>query len=161
MRFKEAPSLRWLPWSSHLFLLSHHLGGFMVNQTLSEDEKVLHEMGYAQELSRRMGGFQNFAISCSIICILSGGFGSFPIALSTGGGFSLTVGCSLWWWRRAWGRLPRLTQRRVAFTTGHPFWVGASGVGPRPMSICWACCSWCQRSMCSCTPSPKTCGLAQ
>ena len=59
---------------------------------ISEDEKVLHGMGYAQELSRRMGTFQSFAISFSIICILSGGLGSFPIALSTGGPFSLTVG---------------------------------------------------------------------
>jgi amino acid transporter len=57
-----------------------------------EDVKVLHGMGYAQELSRRMGPFQSFAISFSIICIISGGFGSFPIALSTGGPFSLTIG---------------------------------------------------------------------
>ncbi|HPH13687.1 MAG TPA: amino acid permease [Burkholderiaceae bacterium] len=64
----------------------------MANEHMSEDEKVLHGMGYAQELHRRMGGFQNFAISFSIICILSGGFGSFPIALSTGGTFSLTIG---------------------------------------------------------------------
>jgi hypothetical protein len=28
-----------------------------------EDVKVLHGMGYSQELLRRMGGFQNFAIS--------------------------------------------------------------------------------------------------
>ena len=48
----------------------------MANEHMSEDEKVLHGMGYAQELHRRMGGFQNFAISFSIICILSGGFGS-------------------------------------------------------------------------------------
>ena len=46
----------------------------MANERLTEDEKVLHGMGYAQELSRRMGAFQNFAISFSIICILSGGF---------------------------------------------------------------------------------------
>lgn len=58
----------------------------------SEDVKILHSMGYAQELSRRMGAFQSFAISFSIICILSGGFGSFPIALSTGGPFALTIG---------------------------------------------------------------------
>jgi amino acid transporter len=58
----------------------------------SEDTKLLHGMGYAQELSRRMGPFQSFAISFSIICIISGGLGSFPIALSTGGTFSLTVG---------------------------------------------------------------------
>jgi amino acid transporter len=58
----------------------------------NEDTKILHEMGYAQELSRRMGAFQSFAISFSIICIISGGFGSFPIAMSTGGPFSLTIG---------------------------------------------------------------------
>lgn len=40
------------------------------------DIKVLHEMGYAQELSRSMGKFQNFAISFSIICIMSGGINS-------------------------------------------------------------------------------------
>jgi amino acid transporter len=62
------------------------------NKHMSEDEKVLHSMGYAQELSRRMGPFQSFAISFAIICIISGGFGSFPIALSSGGPFSLTVG---------------------------------------------------------------------
>jgi amino acid transporter len=65
----------------------------MANNThMSEDEKVLHGMGYAQELSRRMGPFQSFAISFSIICIISGGFGSFPIAMSTGGPWSLTIG---------------------------------------------------------------------
>lgn len=64
----------------------------MKTDHMTEDEKVLHGMGYAQELHRRMGVFQNFAISFSIICILSGGFGSFPIALSSGGGFSLTIG---------------------------------------------------------------------
>ncbi len=64
----------------------------MAEHHLTEDEKVLHGMGYAQELARRMGPFQSFAISFSIICIISGGFGSFPIALSTGGPFSLTIG---------------------------------------------------------------------
>ncbi len=62
------------------------------NRHMSEDEKVLHGMGYAQELSRRMGPFQSFAISFAIICIISGGLGSFPIALSSGGPFSLTLG---------------------------------------------------------------------
>jgi amino acid transporter len=62
------------------------------NKHMTEDEKVLHGMGYAQELSRRMGPFQSFAISFAIICIISGGFGSFPIALSSGGPFSLTIG---------------------------------------------------------------------
>lgn len=63
-----------------------------MTQHLSEDEKVLHSMGYAQELSRRMGTFQSFAISFSIICIISGGLASFPIALSTVGPWMATIG---------------------------------------------------------------------
>jgi amino acid transporter len=59
---------------------------------LTEDEKVLHNMGYAQELARRMSGFSNFAISFSIICILAGGITAFPVAFSAGGGFSVAVG---------------------------------------------------------------------
>ncbi len=63
-----------------------------VNKPIDEDVKVLHSMGYAQELARRMGGFSNFAISFSIICILAGGITSFPTALSAGGPFSVTIG---------------------------------------------------------------------
>ncbi len=62
------------------------------NKNMSEDEKVLHGMGYAQELSRRMGAFQSFAISFSIICIISGGLASFPIAMSTVGPWMATIG---------------------------------------------------------------------
>src|SRR4029078_7208695 len=51
-----------------------------------EDVKVLHSMGYAQELTRRMGAFQNFAISFAIICIVAGGITAFPVALSAAGG---------------------------------------------------------------------------
>ena len=57
-----------------------------------EDLRVLHSMGYAQELARRMGGFSNFAISFSIICILAGGITSYPLALGTGLGFEAFVG---------------------------------------------------------------------
>lgn len=59
---------------------------------MTEDEKVLHNMGYAQELARRMSGFSNFAISFSIICILAGGITAFPVAFSAGGGFSVAIG---------------------------------------------------------------------
>ncbi len=62
-----------------------------------EDLKVLHSMGYAQELSRSMSKFSNFAISFSIICILSGGINSFPQALGgvggAGAGIGWIVGC--------------------------------------------------------------------
>ncbi len=59
---------------------------------LAEDLKVLHGMGYAQELARSMKGFQNFAISFSIICILSGGINSLGQALSGVGGAAIGIG---------------------------------------------------------------------
>ena len=59
------------------------------------DVKQLHSMGYSQELSRRMGLFQNFAISFSIICILAGGITAFPLSLSGAGGASLGLGWPL------------------------------------------------------------------
>jgi len=37
-----------------------------------KDTRMLHALGYAQELSRKMSGFSNFAISFTIISILSG-----------------------------------------------------------------------------------------
>lgn len=57
-----------------------------------EDLKVLHGMGYAQELQRSMSKFSNFAISFSIICILSGGINSFAQAISSVGGAGAGIG---------------------------------------------------------------------
>ena len=57
-----------------------------------EDVKILHGMGYAQELSRSMSKFSNFAISFSIICILSGGINSFAQAISSVGGAAAGIG---------------------------------------------------------------------
>lgn len=57
-----------------------------------DDLKVLHGMGYAQELSRTMSKFSNFAISFSIICILSGGINSFAQAISSVGGAGAGIG---------------------------------------------------------------------
>jgi amino acid transporter len=63
------------------------------------DMKVLHGMGYAQELERSMSKFSNFAISFSIICILSGGINSFAQAISSiggaGAGIGWLVGCAI------------------------------------------------------------------
>lgn len=59
---------------------------------LAEDTATLHKMGYAQELSRRMHGFSNFAIAFSIICILAGGITSFQAAFSATGPGGVFVG---------------------------------------------------------------------
>ncbi len=57
-----------------------------------DDIKVLHEMGYAQELARSMGKFQNFALSFSIICIMSGGINSLGQATAGAGGAAIGIG---------------------------------------------------------------------
>jgi amino acid transporter len=57
-----------------------------------DDVSTLHAMGYAQELARNMGRFSNFAISFSIICILSGGVNSIAQATSGAGGAALGLG---------------------------------------------------------------------
>ena len=59
---------------------------------VDEDTKLLHNMGYAQELARRMSGFSNFAISFSIICILAGGITAFGAGFSAMGGASIGIG---------------------------------------------------------------------
>ncbi len=59
---------------------------------LAEDVSVLHQMGYAQELSRGLKVFSNFAVSFSLICILAGGITSFQLGFSAGGGFTVCFG---------------------------------------------------------------------
>jgi amino acid permease (GABA permease) len=57
-----------------------------VNETaLSSDEETLHRLGYAQELRRRMSGFSNFAVSFTIISILSGCLTLYGYGMATGG----------------------------------------------------------------------------
>jgi amino acid transporter len=57
-----------------------------------DDERTLHRLGYAQELFRAMGGFQNFAISFTIISILAGCLTSYYIAFGQGGPVAITWG---------------------------------------------------------------------
>jgi amino acid transporter len=59
---------------------------------ISDDVQTLHSMGYAQELSRRMKAFSNFAIAFSIICILSGGINSLGQAIGGVGGAAIGIG---------------------------------------------------------------------
>ncbi|MFD9214464.1 amino acid permease [Streptomyces sp. NPDC059544] len=50
-----------------------------------DEEQRLRELGYQPVLARRMGGFGNFAISFSVISILSGCMTLYGFGLSTGG----------------------------------------------------------------------------
>jgi amino acid transporter len=50
-----------------------------------KDRRMLHALGYAQELRRGMSGFSNFAISFTIISILSGTLTLYATGLNYGG----------------------------------------------------------------------------
>ncbi len=59
------------------------------------DARDLGQLGYAQELVRSMGGFSNFAVSFSIISILTGAFTGYDWGLAWGGPFVMGVGWPL------------------------------------------------------------------
>ena len=59
------------------------------------DEQRLAELGYAQELNRSWSGFQNFAISFTIISILAGCFTTYGQAWNNGGPIAISWGWPL------------------------------------------------------------------
>ncbi len=61
-------------------------------EAISQDIDDLHRLGYAQQLIREMGGFSNFAISFSIISILTGAILLFGYGLKFAGPVINTVG---------------------------------------------------------------------
>jgi amino acid transporter len=63
--------------------------------TSKTDVDKLHELGYAQELKRGMGGFSNFAVSFTIISILSGCLTLFGYGMVIGGPASSAYGWPL------------------------------------------------------------------
>ena len=65
------------------------------NDEAESDAHRLRRLGYKQELARRLGGFSNFALSFSIICILAGGVSSFHLGLSSVGGAAIGLGWPL------------------------------------------------------------------
>ncbi|MBY0084721.1 amino acid permease [Brevibacillus sp. M2.1A] len=64
-------------------------------QQLLEDKRDLNKFGYAQELLRDMGGFSNFAISFSIISILTGAVSLYGHGLLYGGSGMMGFGWTL------------------------------------------------------------------
>jgi amino acid permease (GABA permease) len=56
------------------------------------DTQFLHRMGYAQELRRRMGGFSNFAVSFTIISVLSGCLTLYYFGMEEGGPVDIVWG---------------------------------------------------------------------
>ena len=64
-------------------------------EAIQQDIKDLHGLGYAQELFRTMGGFSNFAISFSIISILTGAVILYDYGLAWAGKAAVTLGWPL------------------------------------------------------------------
>ncbi len=64
-------------------------------ETIRTDVADLHKLGYAQELFRSMGGFSNFAISFSIISILTGAVILYDYGLAWAGTAAVLIGWPL------------------------------------------------------------------
>jgi amino acid transporter len=62
---------------------------------IHQDVQDLHRLGYAQELFRTMGGFSNFAISFSIISILTGAVILYDYGLAWAGTAAVVIGWPL------------------------------------------------------------------
>lgn len=64
----------------------------MSEPTKAADDAELGRLGYAQELLRRMGGFSSFAVSFSIISVLTGCITAYSDAIGPGGPAALGIG---------------------------------------------------------------------
>src|SRR6266849_1774149 len=62
------------------------------DEIVSQDTRDLERLGYAQQLFREMGGFSNFAISFSIISVLTGAVLLFGYGLKLAGPIINSVG---------------------------------------------------------------------
>src|SRR6202022_5035728 len=67
----------------------------MAVQANDSDVQTLHRLGYAQELLRRMSGFSNFAVSFTIISILSGCLTLYGFGMNAGGPIVMNIGWPL------------------------------------------------------------------
>jgi amino acid transporter len=63
-----------------------------VEETRTADEQRLAELGYKQELNRSWSGFQNFAISFTIISVLAGCFTTYYQGWNNGGPVAIAWG---------------------------------------------------------------------
>lgn len=67
----------------------------MLDQRPLDDEAELRRFGYAQQLRRGMSAFGNFALSFSVISILTGGVSLYGYGLTLGGPIEMAIGWPL------------------------------------------------------------------
>jgi len=65
------------------------------SESVQADSRDLSKLGYKQELRRSFGGFSNFALSFSVISILTGAVTLYGYGLSMGGPRQMTLGWPL------------------------------------------------------------------
>lgn len=104
---------------------------------LSADESRLRELGYAQELRRHMSGFSNFAVSFTIISILSGCLTLYGYGMNTGGPALIT-----WGWPVV-GLMTLLVGLAMAevcssFPTAGGLYYWAAKLAPQRSSAAWS-----------------------
>ncbi|MEO8089414.1 MAG: hypothetical protein ABI703_03865 [Gemmatimonadales bacterium] len=107
------------------------------DELIQQDIRDLHKLGYAQQLFREMGGFSNFAISFSIISILTGAILLFGYGLKFAGPVINTVGwpvVSLFTLcvAASMAELASAIPPRVGCTSGPTGWAARRGPGLRP-----------------------------
>ncbi len=67
----------------------------MNSESNISDKAILHQFGYTQQLLRDMGGFSNFAVSFSVISILTGAVTLYGQGLTSGGPVVMGIGWPL------------------------------------------------------------------
>jgi len=110
-----------------------------ISEQERKDIELLHKMGYAQELKRGMGGFSNFAVSFSIISILTGGITTYYLGMQAGGPFVITTG---WFIVGALTLLVGMGMAEIcsAFpTAGGLYWWSARLASKNKAAWSWAC----------------------
>ncbi len=103
-------------------------------EMIRRDTERLHALGYAQELYRAMGGYSNFAISFTIISVLSGCLTLFGFGLNTAGPAAGAIGWPIvsvmvMFVALSMAELASAYPTAGGCTTGPPCWAGRGGAG--------------------------------
>jgi amino acid permease (GABA permease) len=104
---------------------------------MSADEAKLHELGYAQELHRGMGWFSNFAVSFTIISILTGGITTFYLGMDAGGPAVI-----VWGWLAVGGMCllvgAAMAEICSSFPTAGGLYYWSAKLAPRGRAAVWS-----------------------
>jgi amino acid transporter len=105
---------------------------------VEQDIRDLEKLGYVQELLRDMGGFSSFAISFSVISILTGAIQLYGYGLQHGGPLQMTLG---WWGVSFFTMLVALSMAELAsaYPTAGALYHWSSFLGGRSMGWFTAC----------------------